>query len=409
MRTARGQVAIGLLAGSALGLTACGGVTGSSESSVSEKGPIKVGVIEPLTGSFGFYGKNLVNSAKVEVDRINAAGGLLGRKLEVVSRDDKLDPQVTVSAARELAQDPSVGMIEGPSFTNLYNASKNVYAQNKKINCADAVNDDDAIDGQPYTFRTGTTNSSVNGALLKYLGSHGVKTLGLVYSRDATGESTDASLKQLAPKYGIKYEGVKYFTAGAQNQISQARAFRNADALYVSGNATDAAQTALAAKQVGFKGTLVAGNGLQGFSYVENAGSAAEGSIFASDPLFWYTQDPQSSWPPAYREHVDAVAKKYGSEVGPKTGIREYRGTTLIADCLVHWSKAVKEAGSFDADKVKEKWEKLALTAEENPSGVAVEYTPEDHDQFTADKIFVYKWVNKGGKWYVETLAKAGS
>ncbi|MGH3494539.1 MAG: ABC transporter substrate-binding protein, partial [Sciscionella sp.] len=124
------------------GASGASGVSGSSAGatgSAAPQGTIQIGEVEPLSGPFGYYGQFVQNSMQVEIDKINSAGGLLGHKLALVTRDDQLQPQATVSAVRELATNPSVGLIEGPSFTALYNAAKGVYEQNKKLNCQVAI------------------------------------------------------------------------------------------------------------------------------------------------------------------------------------------------------------------------------------------------------------------------------
>lgn len=65
-------------------------------------GPIRIGVLLPLTGSQAVYAPDCQMSAQIAVDQINAAGGILGRKLEIVYRDDKANPNAAIAAAKEL-------------------------------------------------------------------------------------------------------------------------------------------------------------------------------------------------------------------------------------------------------------------------------------------------------------------
>src|ERR1700742_1531057 len=74
---------------------------------------IKVGAIFPLSGGAGPDGQSIMNAIKLEVDQINAKGGLLGRKLTVISRDDESTPAVGVSRANEMVAEKADVVIEG--------------------------------------------------------------------------------------------------------------------------------------------------------------------------------------------------------------------------------------------------------------------------------------------------------
>src|SRR4051812_44378323 len=101
-------------------LTACGGGGGSSSEGGSDDGwaggeTVKIGIIQPLSGAFAVLGNVVQNSMQVQVDKINAAGGVGGAKLELVVRDMQLDPAKAVQYSNELARDESVKLIVGPS------------------------------------------------------------------------------------------------------------------------------------------------------------------------------------------------------------------------------------------------------------------------------------------------------
>jgi branched-chain amino acid transport system substrate-binding protein len=249
-------------------------------------------------------------------------------------------------------------------------------------------------------------NTVSDQSLLDYLSKNtSVKTLGLIYSNDATGQSIDADLKSIAPQYGITYLGVQFFNAGAQSMLPQVKALMNADAIFISGNSTDAGATAISAQQAGYKGMLVGNNGLQGFTYVESAGAAANGTVFSSNNLAYETDQPPSQWPAAYRVHVQAVANKYGYQTGAKSGVKVLKGSTLAGDCVALWAKAVEKAGSTDQTKIDQAWASLSLPAAQVPSGIAVKFTSSNHDEFqTAKQMYIYKWVNQGSSWTLQVL-----
>jgi branched-chain amino acid transport system substrate-binding protein len=90
-----------LLSGSAgLGIAAAVGMPSTARAQAS--GPIKIGILLPLTGSQATYAPDCQLSAQIAVDQINAAGGVLGRKVEILFRDDKANPNAALASAKDL-------------------------------------------------------------------------------------------------------------------------------------------------------------------------------------------------------------------------------------------------------------------------------------------------------------------
>lgn len=398
---------VGLLA-LGTGLAACG-LNGSDGNTGGDSGPVKIAIVEPFSGSFGYFGDFLKNSLQYEVDKINADGGLLGRKVEVITRDDQIQAQPTVTAVRELSDDPSVGLIVGPSFSFLYNAARPIYDEKQQLNCPLSVDSTDAVEGAKYTFRAGPYNNLFITSLLKYFQESGtVSSVGVVYANDDTGQATDKEFAKLAPEYGIDYLGAQFYNADAPNQISQFNNLKDADAIYISADAAAAAQSAISASEVGYQGMLVGGDGLQSYAFVDGAGDQAAGTVFASEPLLNMTKTPESEWPSAYAAFIKKATSDYGVQTGPKSGVEQLKATPLATACVVAWAKAVKEAGTFDDTKVAEAWENLSIPSADNPAGIPLQFSADSHDFFNDPaQLAVYKWVHDGDEWYLETLADA--
>jgi branched-chain amino acid transport system substrate-binding protein len=95
------------------GAAALAGVSALPLRALAQGGPIKIGTLTPLTGAGGPYGPVMVKAAKAVVDQVNAAGGVLGRKVELVSEDDQTSPEAGVRAARKLIDVDKVSAILG--------------------------------------------------------------------------------------------------------------------------------------------------------------------------------------------------------------------------------------------------------------------------------------------------------
>ena len=106
MKLNRRQVAIGL------GMALAGSTT--LRSALAQAGPIRIGVITQLTGFAQIYGDANKTGTEIAVQRINGAGGINGRNIELVFRDDKGSPEGTIAAYRELAGAGVKIFIAGP-------------------------------------------------------------------------------------------------------------------------------------------------------------------------------------------------------------------------------------------------------------------------------------------------------
>src|SRR5690348_6115120 len=95
--------------------------------------PIKVGVISPLTGAWTVYGKAHSAGFELGVDEINAAGGVLGRKLEVVIGDSKTEPRIVVEQANRLIRQERVDFLAGTFSSAERNAAGPVVTGANKI------------------------------------------------------------------------------------------------------------------------------------------------------------------------------------------------------------------------------------------------------------------------------------
>lgn len=80
---------------------------------LAQGAPIRIGTLTPLTGAGGAYGPVMVKAVKAVVDEVNAAGGVLGRKIELISEDDQTNPEAGVRAARKLIDVDKVSAILG--------------------------------------------------------------------------------------------------------------------------------------------------------------------------------------------------------------------------------------------------------------------------------------------------------
>ncbi|TDC98262.1 ABC transporter substrate-binding protein [Actinomadura sp. 7K507] len=375
--------------------------TGCSGKASGDKPDIQIALVGPMSGPFAVLGISQQNSINVEIERINAAGGLDGAKLKLITRDTGLDPAKGVQAANEMAGDETVKLVVGPSITAFYDATKGIYEKNKKVNCQPAVSTGSFADLK-YGFRSQDPFDLDGAKVVNWLKSEGVKSLGLVYEADDTGKATDKLMKELLPEAGIEYLGWETSRDDDQSHRAYVEKFKDAGAIMVS-SSVGGSKTMAAAAQTGFKGEIVgAGSGMQNISFIEAAGDAADGAVFPAALYEYPNRKDRSEWQPGYRTHTEAIEKKYGKNVGPKSGAESPKGTAIAADCIFAFEQGVKAAGGVDdPDKLASAIEGLDLPADKTPSGNAIK--PGDRHEFYND-VHLYQWKKDDQGWYTVEL-----
>lgn len=362
-------------------------------------GTVKVGLIGPLTGPFAVLGLSQQNSLQVEIDRINAAGGVGGARLELVPRDSGLDPAKAVQAAQELAADPSVRLVVGPSITAFWDAAKKTFDTAKKLNCQPGVAGG-SFGEQKYAFRAQDSSTADARANLAWLQKQGVTSIALVYEQDDTGKSLDAALKSLAPAYGITYRGAEFTRPDDPSHLAHINAVKDAGALWISSNVPGGPKSLAAAHEAGYPGRIVSGSGLQNIGFLEAGGDAANGAVFADMYYPYPGRTDPSTWQPGYRDHINAVVDRYGRNTGQRaTGAVSPKGVGMAADCVFAYGAAAEAAKSIDPDKVAAAWSTLQVPADRTPSGNTIAVGPE-HEMYRPEDVRLYQWTKDAQGWF---------
>ncbi len=365
---------------------------------------VQIGLVAPMTGPFAVLGVSQQNSMQVVVDQINAAGGIGGAKVKIVTRDVGLDPAKAVAAATELAGDQRIKLVVGPSITAFYNAAKATYEQNKKVNCQPAVAGG-TFNDLTYGFRSQDRLTDDVERILQYLKSKNITTIGEVYEGDDTGKQVNDLLKSKGPQYGVQLVGYEQTRTDDQTHLPYVQKLASAGAIWISSNVSGA-KTMAAAAEAKYKGVLVGGSGVQNISFLEAAGDAAAGTVFAA-PNYQFPIRDRATWKAGYKTHTEAIEAKYGVNTGPKTGAKSPKGTAIAADCVYAYWKAADAAKSLDSAKVAAAIADLSLPDTETPSGCAIKPGAE-HEFYTLACIRAYMWQKDGQGWFTADVTPAG-
>lgn len=378
----RRLTAISVTALLALTLSACasGGAGGEEET-----GPIKIGVISSLTGNFTPLGTDNRAAVELAAEQVNRDGGIDGRKIELVMRDNKSQPEQAVIAYNDLKGEGIVALV-GPSDSNSNLALAPLASRDKIPFMAGAPIDEQVRPGRPFVYMTPPTAVAVAENLSAYLADQGLTRIAVTYDgTTAYGQTTWAGMQEHAPEAGLEIVRSDAFEIGTTDFSPILTNVRGsgAQALVLLGTGAPAV---VAAKQ--FAGAdlgipLVLSPSQASSLWLQPVGQAAEGMVVSSLAGVVGPDLPDS----AFKDTVTAMAEAFQQAAGkypPQFAFDGYTGLILL-------TSAMEKAGSTDPEAVEE-----ALEGERwlTPSGY-YEFSPEDHSGITAEQLSVN--VVKGG------------
>lgn len=311
----------------------------------AQSGPIKIGVVTPLTGTYAGIGQQVKWGIDMAIKEINDKGGILGRKVEAIYEDEEANPNVAVQKAEKLFQVSKVDFLTGTVNSGSTLAVGQVAERNTRL-AATTVSFSDAITGDkcsPNMFRVNAKAGMQSAALAEWMVKEkpnaSVYYLGPDYEM---GRSTVAAFKSAAEAKGAKSVGEVYAPLDNKDYspfFGQMRAAK-AQVLYtsVAGNDTVRFLSQLSefglAKQmqiVGAAGTVTAQN-------MTAIGKAAEGYVTGA----------------AYSGEIDTPAnKKFVADFKAAWKMDPDLYGVDSYGVMYFYKAAVEKAGTTDTDKLR--------------------------------------------------------
>jgi branched-chain amino acid transport system substrate-binding protein len=248
--------------------------------------PLRLGVIAPLTGPSADFGIPMLNGINLAVEEINAAGGFLGRPLELVIRDDTANPDAGLKAAKELVSEKVVAAI---AFCNSGVAAKSleVFQDNKIpliIPCATATQLTTRYPtAESYIFRTSAPDAIQSGFVVGEIVKRGWTKVAVFADSTAYGESGLKDVVSALAHHKLTPTYVARFPLGVKNlktELAEARA-KGADVIFSYSLGPESVAIAEGRKELGWKVSQVGPWSLSFPAYVHVAKEAAEGTLMA--------------------------------------------------------------------------------------------------------------------------------
>lgn len=323
---------IAMLAGATM-MMSCGANQSQEESST-----IKVGGMGPLTGSAAMYGITVDKGAKLAFEEINANGGVLGKKFEYISLDEKADPIEAVNAYNKLT-DKGVVAILGSVTSKPTLAVAELAAQDGIPMITPTGTQINITDAGPNIFRVCFTDPYQGSTLAKFSKDKlGAKTAAIMVntSSDYSDGIANAFIKQ-AEKEGIKVVAKEGYSDGDKDFKAQLTKINseNPDILVVPEYYELSALIATQAREIGMKSTFVGPDGWDGIigALDSSSYSVVDNSYFTNH---YSTEDSN--------EKVQSFLKKYREKYNEEPTAF----SALAYDTVYVLKNAIDKAGTTD-------------------------------------------------------------
>ncbi|MBC3861259.1 ABC transporter substrate-binding protein [Undibacterium jejuense] len=346
--------------------------------------PIKIGVAGPFTGGSAPMGISMRDGVKLAVAEINAKGGVLGRQLQMVERDDEAKNERGVQVAQELINKERVVATVGYINTGVAIASQRFY-QAAKIPVMDNVATGSIVTKQfnapefpdNYIFRN-AANDTVQSAMIVEEAIVKRKLTKVAILADSTnyGQLGREDLERTLNAKGIKPVAVEKFNIKDVDMTAQLLKAKQAgaQAILTYGIGPELAQIANGMEKLGWKVPMIGSWTLSMGNFLDNAGKNGNGATMPQT----FIQDPNT---PKRKAFIEAYQKTYKIDriPSPVSAAQGYDSIYLLA-------AAMKQAGTTDGPKVREALENLT----EKVDGVVMTYNkPFTHDDHEAIKAGV--------------------
>jgi branched-chain amino acid transport system substrate-binding protein len=204
--------------------------------------PLQLGVLTPLTGAGGFDGPRMAKAMQAVIDEVNAAGGLLGRKVVLVVEDDQTNPEAAVRAARKLIDVTKVPAIMGTWASAVTTAVAPLCWESKTflttVSGADSIT---KLPHQGYLIRTQPNNHLQAGKHAEFIASLGVKRCFMMSIQAPFAQPTQDRATEVLSKLGSQMVGTLIYDKDKTTYRSEVdQALRaNPDLIYLNGYAPD--------------------------------------------------------------------------------------------------------------------------------------------------------------------------
>ena len=345
--------------------------------------PIKIGVAGPFTGGSSSMGVSMRDGVRLAVDEINKSGGVLGRQLLVIERDDEAKNERGVQIAQELINKEKVTAVVGYVNTGVALASQRFF-QEAKIPVMNNVATGSLITTQfkdqpeNYIFRN-SAHDSIQAPMIveEAITRRGFKKVAILADSTNYGQLGRADLEKALEVKGMKAVAVEKFNIKDVDMTAQLLKAKEAgaDAVLTYAIGPELAQIANGMTKLGWKVPMVGSWTLSMANFIDNAGPGGEGARMPQTFI-------QQADTPKRKAFIDSYLKTFKPKNNridsPVSAAQGYDSVLLLA-------AAIKQAKSTEGPKIREALENLSTKVDGVVTMYDKPFTKDDHEAITAN------------------------
>ena len=355
---------------------------------------IKIGLSGPFTGGSSSMGVSMRDGVKLAVSEINAAGGVMGRPLEVVERDDEAKNELGVQIAQELINKENVVATVGYINTGVALASQRFY-QEAEIPVFNNVATGSVVTKQfagadfkaNYIFRN-AANDTIQSAMIanEAVSRQGFKKPAILADSTNYGQLGKTDLTNALAKMNVMPVATEKFNIGDTDMTAQLLRAKEAgaDVILTYAIGPELAQIANGMAKLGWKVPMIGSWTLSMASFIDTAGPNGDGAMMPQT----FIQQPTT---PKRKAFIEAYQKAYNIDriPSPVSAAQGYDSIYLLA-------AAINQAKSTEGRAIREALENLGTKVEGVVTTYDHPFTAADHEAIS-DNIPVFGLV-KGGR-----------
>ena len=345
--------------------------------------PIKIGVNGPFTGGSSSMGVSMRDGVRLAADEINKSGGVLGRQIQLVERDDEAKNERGVQIAQELINKEKVVAAVGYINTGVALASQRFF-QEAKIPVMNNVATGSVIthqfDKEPenYIFRN-AAHDSIQAPMIveEALTRRGYKKVAILADSTNYGQLGREDLEKAVKARGITPVAVEKFNIKDVDMTAQLLKAKEAgaEAVLTYGIGPELAQIANGMTKLGWKVPMIGSWTLAMANFIDNAGPGGEGARMPQT----FIQEPTTPKRKAFIDNFVKTFKPKNNRMdSPVSAAQGYDSIYLLA-------AAIKQANSTEGPKIKAALEDLKAPVEGVVTTYDKPFTKTDHDAITAN------------------------
>ena len=339
-----------------LNLLAAALVLGFSSSAMAAD-PIKIGVAGPFTGGSAPMGVSMRDGVKLAVADINAKGGVLGRQLQIVERDDEAKPERGVQIAQELINKEKVVATVGYINTGVALASQRFYQEAKipvmnNVATGSIITKQFADKPENYIFRNAANDQIQSHMIIQEaVDNRKFKKVAILADSTNYGQLGREDLEKALDKKGMKAVATEKYNIKDVDMTAQLLKAKQAGAEVVLtyGIGPELAQIANGMEKLSWKVPMIGSWTLSMGNFIDNAGKNGNGTRMPQTFI-------QEATTPKRKAFIDAYVKAYNPPGGrmpsPVSAAQGYDSIFLLA-------AAIKQANSTEGPKIKAALENL--------------------------------------------------